>query len=94
MNVRPPEKSPVSGHRLAFFPFFCNLIFCQPVKYVIHVYAFTGTGPNFPYIKYGGQERPHESGKRPYPYVKKLFKNSTAEFQSSEQFWLQLDTVS
>ena len=31
-------------------------------------------GPNFPYTKYGGLERPHKSGKRSYPYVKKSFK--------------------
>ena len=50
------------------------LILCQPVKYVIH--AVIGTRPNFPYTKYmyGGYERPHKSGRRPYPYVKKSFK--------------------
>ena len=32
------------------------------------------TRPNFPYTKYGGRERTHESGKRSYPYVKKSFK--------------------
>ena len=30
--------------------------------------------PNFSYTKYGGLERSHKSGKRSYPYVKKLFK--------------------
>ena len=66
------------------------------MKYVIHVYAVieTRTIIYFPYTKYGGLERPHKSGTRSYPYVKKWFKNSAAEFQLIQQFWLQLDIVS
>ena len=37
-------------------------------------------------------ERPHKSGKR--SYVKRRLKHSTAEFQSIQQFWLQLDIIS
>ena len=62
------------------------LFFCQPVKY-----AVIETKSNFPYTKYGGQERPHKSGKCSYPYVtKSRLKHSTAEFHSI----LQLDIVS
>ena len=46
------------------------------------------------YIKYGGLERPHKSVKRSYPYVKSHLKYSMAEFQSIQQFWLQLDIIS
>ena len=53
--------------------FFCLFFFDQPVKYAIHVYAVIETRPNFPYTKYGGWERPHKSGKRSYPYMKKSF---------------------
>ena len=44
----------------------------------MHVYVVIGTRLNFPYTKYGGYERPHKSGKRSHPSVKKF---STAEFQ-------------
>ena len=59
---------------------------CQLMKYVIPLYAVIGTRPNFPHIKYGGLERPHESGKRSYRYVKSRLKHNAAEFQSIKQF--------
>ena len=54
--------------------------FCQPVKYVIHVYAVIGNQTKLPMHKvWWLLERPHKSGKRSYPYVKKI-----VEFR----FWL------
>ena len=61
-------------------PFF---LFCRPVKYVIH--AVIGTRPNSPYTEYGGSERPHKSGKRSYPYVKKSFKTQHSRFAISPE---------
>ena len=41
---KPTKMCVVSGHRF----------FCQPVRYVIHVYAVIGTRPDLPHTKYDG----------------------------------------
>ena len=66
-------------------------LFCQLVKYVIHVYVVNGHRPNFPHTKVWWLREASQSGKTFIPLCEK---HSMAEFQAIQQFWLQLDVVS
>ena len=60
----------------------------------MHVHKGNGSRPNFPYTKYGSEKRLSQIEQTFIFLCKKSrLKHSAAEFQSIQQFWLQLDIV-